>query len=211
MNNIDFEIEVLYSDEQMVIVNKPSGLLSVPGRGPDKADCLLSRLQHRFPTIRIVHRLDCATSGIMVLALDADSHRELSRQFHDREVKKQYEALVYGYMDQERGEVDQPLMTDWPNRPRQMISPDGKPSQTYFQCLDRSDKESRVQLTPITGRSHQLRVHMLHIGHPILGDNLYAHHEALQAKDRLCLHATYLSVFHPKSNELMEFKNEAAF
>lgn len=209
--NTDFEIEIVYSDENLVVVNKPSGLLSVPGRGPDKADCVLSRLQQQFPTIRIVHRLDCATSGLMVLALDADSHRELSRQFHDREVKKQYEALVYGYMENESGEVNQPLMTDWPNRPRQMISPEGKPAQTYYRCLNRSQSETRVELSPITGRSHQLRVHMLYTGHPILGDNLYAEGDALVAKDRLCLHATYLSLLQPDSKKAMEFTSEAQF
>lgn len=209
--NTDFEIEIVYLDENLVVVNKPSGLLSVPGRGPDKADCVLSRLQQQFPTIRIVHRLDCATSGLMVLALDADSHRELSRQFHDREVKKQYEALVYGYMENERGEVNQPLMTDWPNRPRQMISPEGKPAQTYYRCLNRSQSETRVELSPITGRSHQLRVHMLYTGHPILGDNLYAEGDALVARDRLCLHATYLSLLQPDSKKAMEFTSEAQF
>lgn len=209
--HMDFEIEIVYSDEELVIVNKPSGLLSVPGRGPEKADCLISRLQTSFPTIRIVHRLDCATSGLMVLALDADSHRELSRQFHDREVNKRYEALVYGYMENKSGEVNQPLMTDWPNRPRQMISQEGKAAQTYFQCISRSEHESRVVLTPITGRSHQLRVHMLYTGHPILGDNLYAHQNALQARDRLCLHATELSVKHPMSKDLLEFRNDAPF
>ncbi len=209
--HMDVEIETIYSDEELVIVNKPSGLLSVPGRGPDKADCLLSRLQANFPTIRIVHRLDCATSGLMVLALDADSHRELSRQFHDREVTKRYEALVYGYMANESGEVNQPLMTDWPNRPRQMISPQGKAAQTYYQCSSRSEHESRVVLTPITGRSHQLRVHMLYTGHPILGDNLYAHPHALKASERLCLHATDLSLQHPKNKERLMFSNEAPF
>lgn len=207
----DFEIEIVYSDKHLVVVNKPSGLLSVPGRGPDKADCVLSRLQQQFPTIRIVHRLDCATSGLMVLALDADSHRELSRQFHDREVKKRYQALVYGYMEHENGEVNQPMMTDWPNRPRQMITPEGKPAQTYYQCLSRTEEMSRVDLTPITGRSHQLRVHMLHTGHPILGDGLYAHEEALNTKDRLCLHATDLMITQPETGEELTFTSKAPF
>lgn len=207
----DFQIEIVYSDEQLVVVNKPSGLLSVPGRGPDKADCLLSRLQDQFPTIRVVHRLDCATSGLMVLALDADSHRELSRQFHDREVKKRYEALVYGFMEDESGEVNQPLMTDWPNRPRQMISHEGKAAQTFYQCTTRSEQASRVILTPITGRSHQLRVHMLYTGHPILGDGLYAHESALKASSRLCLHATDLSIYQPKTKTFMEFSSATPF
>ena len=207
----DFQIDIMYADGQIVVVNKPSGLLSVPGRGPDKADCVLSRLQTQFPTIRVVHRLDCATSGLMVLALDAESHRELSRQFHDREVQKKYQALIYGYMENEAGEVDQPLMTDWPNRPRQMISPDGKPAQTYYQCLSRSEIESRVVLTPITGRSHQLRVHMLYTGHPILGDNLYAHEQALGARERLCLHATELSITQPESRKVLTFNSRAPF
>jgi tRNA pseudouridine32 synthase / 23S rRNA pseudouridine746 synthase len=204
-------IELIYADEQIVVVNKPSGLLSVPGRGPDKQDCVVSRLQQDFPTVRVVHRLDCATSGLMVLALDADSHRELSRQFHDREVNKRYEALVFGGMEDEQGEVDQPLMTDWPNRPRQMISEDGKAALTHYTCLSRSAEQSRVDLKPITGRSHQLRVHMLYTGHPILGDGLYAHDEALQASERLCLHARYLSVTHPVSRECLEFTSAVPF
>ena len=147
----------------------------------------------------------------MILALDADSHRELSRQFHDREVHKQYEALVYAYMKDEEGEVNQPLMSDWPNRPRQMISSEGKAAQTYYRCLSRSAAESRVELRPVTGRSHQLRVHMLHIGHPILGDALYAHREALQPRDRLCLHAKYLAVMHPTNKERLEFTSATPF
>lgn len=210
-NELKLNIELIYTDEQIVVVNKPSGLLSVPGRGPDKQDCVVHRLQHEFPTVRVVHRLDCATSGLMVLALDADSHRELSRQFHDREVNKRYEALVFSCMEHEQGKVDQPLMTDWPNRPRQMISQEGKAALTHYTCLSRSSEQSRVLLTPITGRSHQLRVHMLHTGHPILGDSLYAHDPALQASERLCLHATYLSFTHPVLKECLEFNSAAPF
>mgnify|MGYP000409084568 CR=1 FL=1 len=207
----DFDIETIHVDAHILVVNKPSGLLSVPGRGPEKWDCVVHRVQNRYPTAKIVHRLDCATSGLMVLALDADSHRELSRQFHDREVAKCYEAEIFGALEVEEGEVNLPLMPDWPNRPRQMVHEDGKSALTRYYCLTRSEGRSRVKLEPITGRSHQLRVHMLSLGHPILGDNLYAHEQALVASPRLLLHATYLCLHHPETNEKLEFNCYAPF
>lgn len=204
-------IEVVYSDKHLVLVNKPSGLLSVPGRGPDKKDCLVRRLQDSFPTARIVHRLDCATSGLMVLALDADSHRELSRQFHDREVDKEYIARVWGRVEADSGEVDLPLITDWPNRPRQKVDDNGKPALTKYEVLSRDTDSTRVKLTPITGRSHQLRVHMLSLGHAILGDQLYACEDAINAADRLLLHAGKLAITQPETGERLEFCHAADF
>lgn len=204
-------VNVLYSDEQMVVVNKPSGLLSVPGRGPDKAECVVMRLQSAFPTVRVVHRLDCHTSGLMVLALTVDAHRELSRQFHDREIEKGYLARVEGVLEKDSGEVNLPLMTDWPNRPRQMISEEGKQAHTRWHCLQRENETSWVALTPITGRTHQLRVHMMAIGHPIVGDRLYATGKALDRSDRLLLHAERLAITQPLTGERLEFKSECPF
>jgi tRNA pseudouridine32 synthase/23S rRNA pseudouridine746 synthase len=205
------DIEVLFSDNAIVIINKPSGLLSVPGRGPDKADCAIVRTQQLFPTARSVHRLDCATSGLMVVALSADAHRELSRQFHDREVSKRYEAMVYGQLAESEGDVNLPLMADWPNRPRQIVHEDGKPSQTQYKCIERLSDHTRVALTPVTGRSHQLRVHMQALGHPIVGDDLYAADYPIQNSERLLLHACYLAFCHPESGEMMEFYCDVPF
>lgn len=208
------EIEVVYSDNSLIVVNKPSGLLSVPGRGPDKQDCVISRLLVAFPNAKVVHRLDCATSGLMVLAQSLESQRELSRQFHDREVSKEYIACVHGHCLEE-GEVNLPLMTDWPNRPRQMVSEDGKAAQTFYQRVALEQVAglpiSRVVLTPVTGRTHQLRVHMLSIGHVIMGDKLYAQGVARDAVERLHLHATRLSIKQPETQESMEFVSDAPF
>lgn len=195
-------IEVLYHDEQIVVANKPHDLLSVPGRGADNQDCLWHRLQQQFPTARIVHRLDCATSGVMVLGLDADSHRELSRQFHDRQTSKRYIAVVSGVLSEASGSVELPLRCDWDNRPRQMVDHDqGKQALTHYKVLEQFDHCARVELTPITGRSHQLRVHMQALGHPILGDRFYADPVALAQADRLLLHAQMLGFNHPASQQ----------
>ncbi|MEH6471685.1 MAG: RluA family pseudouridine synthase [Halopseudomonas sp.] len=205
-------IEILYADEQVVVANKPHDLLSVPGRGPDNQDCLQLRLQAEFPTIRIVHRLDCATSGIMVLALDADSHRELSRQFHDRETHKRYSAMINGVVEQHEGSVELPLRCDWENRPKQMVDhQQGKHALTHFRVLEQLPDRARVELMPITGRSHQLRVHMLAMGHPILGDRFYADPSALNKADRLLLHAQQLGFNHPSSQQPLSFEAACPF
>ncbi|NVK44632.1 MAG: RNA pseudouridine synthase [Oceanospirillaceae bacterium] len=206
--NLRFE----YSDAHVVVVVKPAGLLSVPGRGPDKQDCLWHRVQRDFPTARIVHRLDCATSGLMVLALTADSHRELSRQFHDRETRKRYEAIIAGRPDSNCGVIEQPLRCDWERRPLQIVDPvDGKAARTEWQLLDSDGSRSRVRLHPITGRSHQLRVHMQALGHPILGDAFYAPPEVQAMAPRLLLHAEQLGFRHPVSGEAMDFEAPAPF
>ncbi len=195
-------IEVLHSDRHILLVNKPHDLLSVPGRGADNQDCLLHRLQPRFPTARIVHRLDCATSGVMVLALDADSHRHLSRQFQERQTDKRYLARVFGQPAQDAGQVALPLRCDWDNRPRQIVDhQQGKKALTHWRVLEREPHSARVELLPVTGRSHQLRVHMQQLGHPILGDRFYAHEQALAAAERLLLHAEYLEISHPASGQ----------
>ncbi len=209
------EIDVLYSDRQLTVVNKPADLLSVPGVGPEKQDCVVKRLQGEFPTIRIVHRLDCATSGLMVLALDRDSHRELSRQFHDREVYKRYIADLEGELAIDSGKVEQPLICDWPNRPRQIISAEGKAALTYFRCIRSGAEQSRVELEPHTGRSHQLRVHMQYLGHPIVGDKLYGTlsdtEDVGAVAKRLHLHASALSFRHPFNGNYLEFESDAPF
>lgn len=195
-------LTILYADDAIVVVSKPSGLLSVPGRDPRLADCVAARTCARYPGATIVHRLDMETSGLMVLARCAEAHRNLSRQFERRVVGKTYIARVWGKMADEAGEIDAPLRCDWPNRPRQIVDQvQGKSAQTAWQVLAREEAGiSRLQLRPKTGRSHQLRVHLLTIGHPILGDGLYATGDALKAADRLQLHAEQLSFLHPATN-----------
>ncbi len=195
-------IDILYQDDQLMMVNKPHDLLSVPGRAPEHQDCLISRVQQNIPNARIVHRLDCATSGVMVLALNADSHRHLSRQFQERLTEKNYIAEVMGTLPEDAGSVEQPLRCDWERRPRQIVDPEqGKHALTHWHVLARGDDTTRVALTPITGRSHQLRVHMQCIGHPIVGDRFYAPPAGVEASARLKLHALWLAVHHPLSGE----------
>lgn len=212
MTEIFNEIEILYTDNHLLIVNKPSMLLSVPGRGEDKQDCLVSRLAVKFPSVLTVHRLDWETSGLTVLALDKDTHRQLSRQFQERQVNKEYTAIVDGLLKESYGEINLPLRCDWENRPRQIVDhKQGKASQTFWECLQRLSDRSRILLTPVTGRSHQLRVHLQQIGHPILGDPLYASPETLALADRLLLHATRLEFTHPKNNKRVKFYSPAPF
>lgn len=205
-------LSIVYQDDDLLIVNKPSGLLTVPGKDPKHADCLIARVNRVFPTAKIVHRLDMATSGIICLAMHKEAHRNLSMQFQDRKTAKRYIARVFGKLEQPTGSVDLPLICDWPNRPKQMVDHDnGKPSLTHFKVLEHEDNATRVELTPITGRSHQLRVHMLSLGHPILGDRLYAHPAALAMAPRLQLHAEMLSLAHPVSGKEMVFEAEPEF
>lgn len=206
-------IQIVHQDEAILIVNKPSLLLSVPGRAEDNRDCLITRLQENgYPESRIVHRLDWETSGLMVLARDADSHRELSRQFHDRETEKTYQALCWGCPEADSGRIDLPLRYDPPTKPRHVVCHEhGKHALTFWKVLERHPQHARVELTPITGRSHQLRVHMLSIGHPLIGDALYAEGEALHLRDRLCLHACMLSITHPVSGQRLRFESPTPF
>src|SRR5690606_34602489 len=176
----------------LLLVNKPSGLLSVPGRHPRNRDCLISRLQAQWPEALIVHRLDMDTSGIMVIALNKEVHANLSRQFQQRQVTKQYDALVFGLVAQDSGAVDAPLITDWPNRPLQKICYEqGKAALTRYRVLQRDEQSNRshLLLEPLTGRSHQLRVHMRELGHPILGDSFYGCPTSKAMASRLMLHA----------------------
>lgn len=196
-----------------MVVNKASGLLSVPGRAPENKDSVMTRIQADFPTAESVHRLDMATSGVIVVALTKAAERELKRQFREREPKKSYIARVWGHLAQDEGLIDLPLICDWPNRPKQKVCYEtGKSSQTQYQVLSRdADGSTRVKLSPITGRSHQLRVHMLAIGHPILGDGFYAHPEAKAMASRLQLHAQELCITHPEFGTVMHFKCEPEF
>ncbi|MGH1355668.1 MAG: RluA family pseudouridine synthase [Thalassovita sp.] len=204
-------LEILHEDHQIIAVNKPSGLLSVPGRGEHLADCLLTRVQAAFPEALLVHRLDRDTSGVMVFAMTAHAQRSLSMQFEKRTTRKTYVARVWGRLEPKTGTVDLPLIVDWPNRPRQMVDHEnGKPAVTDWRVLKYGDGETRVRLFPKTGRSHQLRVHMLAMGHVILGDPLYAQGAALEFP-RLFLHSEELRINHPDSGEGMRFRAKAPF
>ncbi len=192
--------ELLFANEELLLINKPSGLLSVPGRGADKQDCVIQRVQRAYPEALIVHRLDMATSGLLLLARGAAVQRRLSMAFEARRIHKRYLALLTGELaGPAEGEIDLPLITDWPNRPRQKIDHSiGKASLTRYRVLSRSRGQTRVELEPVTGRTHQLRVHMLALGHPIIGDTLYgepAEPDSAPAQvSRLFLHACSLKL-----------------
>lgn len=204
-------LDILHEDHEIVVVNKPAGLLSVPGRGEHLADCLLTRVKDVFPQTLLVHRLDRDTSGVMVFAQTPHAQRNLSMQFEKRSVKKTYIARVWGRLEPKSGTVDLPLIVDWPNRPRQMVDlHNGKPAMTDWRVLKASDAESRVRLMPKTGRSHQLRVHMQALGHPILGDPFYAEGEA-RDHPRLMLHSEELRLRHPDGGEGMRFRAKVPF
>ncbi len=195
-----------------MVVEKPEGLLSVPGKTPELQDSIIYRIQWEFPEAETVHRLDLATSGIMVVALHKIAERELKRQFRERETQKKYVARVWGKIEKNQGKIDLPLICDWPNRPKQMVCFErGKDALTYFEILSRDTTTTLVLLTPITGRSHQLRVHMRSIGHPILGDIFYAHKKALAGSKRLLLHASELSFYHPITKKRMTFRSASNF
>lgn len=203
---------LLHADNRILVFIKPPGLLSVPGIGPEKADCLASRAEAAFPGARIVHRLDRDTSGVIVMARDADTHRELSRQFHDREVDKQYEAVVGGRLAVDDGVIDAPMRKDLDDPPRQIVDDEqGRSAKTGFRVIERMDDRTRMELSPVTGRSHQLRVHMMSIGHPILGDDLYATPELLSMSRRLLLHATLLTITHPATGKPVTFHDPCPF
>jgi len=198
-------LHILFQDEHLLVVNKPAGLLSVPGKGLEKQDCLVSRCAAEFGEIHIAHRLDMSTSGIITFARYKDAVRAMNQLFAGREVNKTYIAVVGGLIQQDSGEINAPLMVDWPNRPKQKIDDQGKPSCTHYKVISRDVKEntSRVELTPITGRSHQLRVHMMSLGHAILGDEFYASDEVFAKSNRLLLHATQLDFIHPLTKQAL--------
>lgn len=205
-------LTVLWRDDDYVILHKPAGLLTVPGKAPEHKDSLEKRVQCVLPTARIVHRLDMATSGIVVMALNKEAQGKLGQQFERRHVEKQYKARVWGVLADTQGVVDLPLRCDWPNRPKQMVCYEhGKAAQTRYQRLDVTAGYSDVALYPITGRSHQLRVHMLSLGHPILGDRLYGTQESTGAATRLLLHAEWIAFTHPRTQQRIEIHCPAPF
>ena len=210
------EVETIYADEYLLVLNKPSGLLAVPGRGEDKQDCLSVRAQRRYPDALIVHRLDMATSGLMLMARGRAMQTALGKQFEARQIGKRYIAVLNGNLEVHADWqlIDQPIALDWPRRPLRIISAAlGKPSQTRWRAIsyDAKADTTRVELEPITGRSHQLRVHMRALGHPIVGDALYAPLAVQLKSARLLLHACQLQFVHPASGEAMLFDNAPEF
>jgi tRNA pseudouridine32 synthase/23S rRNA pseudouridine746 synthase len=211
-------VEVLHVDEHIIVAIKPAGLLAVPGRGADKQDCLSARLAAEYGDIHIVHRLDQATSGLMVFARTLPALRNLHAQFREGKVDKAYEAIVVDKLEQTSFTIDLPLGADWPNRPKQKVDLEsGKPSTTRVDVIsfDATTSTSRVRLIPVTGRTHQLRVHMQAIGHAIVGDALYSEEIDLQAipdmASRLMLHACELAFAHPVTQERLSFASAPTF
>jgi tRNA pseudouridine32 synthase / 23S rRNA pseudouridine746 synthase len=201
-------------DDHLLVVDKPAGLLAVPGRGEAGRDCLASRVQRPFPDALVVHRLDMATSGLMLFGRGAAMQRALSIAFARREVGKRYVAVVDGIVDAAEGTIDAPLAADWPNRPRQQVDFErGKPSLTRWRRLavDHERARTRLALEPVTGRSHQLRVHLASIGHAIVGDTLYAPPDVAAAVPRLLLHAERLELRHPANGQPLILVSEAPF
>ncbi|OIQ28462.1 MAG: RNA pseudouridine synthase [Alphaproteobacteria bacterium MedPE-SWcel] len=204
-------LDILHHDAQILLVNKPAGLLSVPGKGDHLSDCLISRLQSAFPEALLVHRLDRDTSGVMVFAMTPHAQRHLGLQFEKRMTKKTYVARLAGRLAGKSGTVDLPLIVDWPNRPLQKVCHEtGKPAETDWKVISHGDDETRVRLMPKTGRSHQLRVHMLSLGHPILGDPLYAT-GAARDHSRMMLHSEELRLKHPDGGVSHKFRVKAPF
>ena len=207
----DVPLSILHEDKHILVLDKPAGLLSVPGKLEGRADCLITRLQAERWDALLVHRLDCDTSGVMIFARTKQAQGFLGQEFEQRRARKTYVARVWGQMAEDRGHVDLPLGSDWPNRPRQMVDHEnGRPAQTDWEVIGRAPQETRVRLHPLTGRSHQLRVHMLALGHPIIGDQIYATGSAGDAP-RLMLHSESLTLHHPDSHDLMTFTAPVPF
>ena len=205
-------LRVVHRDADLLVLDKPSGLLSVPGKPENHRDCLQSRAKTSYPASLLVHRLDLDTSGIIVFAMNPKAQRHLGLQFERRQTAKTYIARVWGQVQGETGTVDLPIDIDWPNRPLHHVShATGRPAQTNWQVIGRDPIATRMELTPLTGRSHQLRVHMQALGHPILGDRLYAKGEELEAAERLQLHAASLEFYHPTGGERVKFESVCPF
>ena len=207
----DLPLQILYEDRQLLVLDKPSGLLSVPGKLEGRQDCLITRLQAERWDALLVHRLDCDTSGVMIFGRGKVAQGFLGQEFEKRRARKSYIARVHGVIAQDRGHIDLPLSADWPNRPRQMVNHvDGRAAQTDWEVIERLPNETRVRMFPRTGRSHQLRVHMLALGHVILGDPIYAT-GAARDFPRLMLHAETLALHHPASGDWMQFEAPVPF
>jgi tRNA pseudouridine32 synthase/23S rRNA pseudouridine746 synthase len=211
------DISVVYADDALLVLEKPPGLLCVPGKGEDKQDCLSARVQQHFADAKVVHRLDMATSGLMIMARGALAQRQLNEAFAQRLIHKRYVAVVDGLMTaptEDWSMIDLPIKLDWPNRPRRVIHlTDGKPSSSRWRILElnRYSKTTCVELEPITGRSHQLRVHMQAINHPILGDALYGTTDSQNKANRLLLHASQIKLIHPVNMQALVFSSAPAF
>lgn len=205
-------LEILYEDDDLLAINKQPWLLSVPGRSPQHQDSAATRAQDHCGEIHVVHRLDCATSGVMIFAKHKAVERALHQQFRERQPQKIYVAIGYGSTSQSQGSIDLPLITDWPNRPRQKVDMEiGKPALTHYRVDKAEQGQTRMILHPITGRSHQLRVHMLHLGIPIIGDRLYAPPEVVALSPRLLLHAEQLTLQHPSTADRLHVNCPAPF
>lgn len=208
----NFDDWILYQDDYLIAINKPSGLLSVPGKRPEHKFCAITQLNKTHPEALIVHRLDMDTSGLLLLARDKDTHRALSILFQERKVDKTYVALCQGKLLKPEGRICLPMRCDWDNRPKQIIDfIHGRSAQTDWQLITQYDDYFSVKLHPITGRSHQLRLHMKSLGHPILGDNLYADNQTKNAKNRLMLHAEIIEFNHPKTGEHLKIECPNSF
>ncbi len=206
------QLKIIHRDEALLLIDKPSGLLSVPGKSHEHADCLETRVKMKFPQALLVHRLDMDTSGLMVFAMTPDTQRNLGRQFEKRVVEKEYIARVEGIVTEDTGKIDLPLIVEWPNRPLQIVDFDlGKPAQTVWRVLVRDSDSTVLSLRPKTGRSHQLRVHMREIGHPMLGDRFYGSESGINAAPRLLLHAYKLDLIHPLTGDRIEFSAPCPF
>ncbi len=205
-------LDILYIDDDVLVVNKPSGLLTVPGKELKHHDSLELRVKIEYPNSFLIHRLDMDTSGVIIFALSKSTQRSLNLQFEKRIVKKLYEARVFGNIIEDNGFIDLPLIVDWPNRPLQKIdAKEGKSALTHWQVLDREGDVTRVALMPETGRTHQLRVHMMSLGHTILGDRFYGNVAEINLANELQLHAKDLMIFHPKNGKKITFKAPLPF
>ena len=206
-------LDVHYEDDDLLIINKPPGLLTVPGKGEDKQDCLINRVKREYPEALIVHRLDMATSGLLILARNKSVQGKLGDMFQRKQIRKKYTAIVDGQVKTKQGIVSLPVITDWPNRPKQIVDFErGKHSVTHYNVISyNEDKTTGIELIPVTGRTHQLRVHMQSLGHPIVGDRLYGRDHEVRSSSRLLLHATYLEFLHPEKSHNLIFHQPADF
>ncbi len=208
----DNGLDIIHVDCDILVLSKPANLLSVPGNKEGHADCLENRALKEFPDARVVHRLDRGTSGILIMALNPNSHRHLGLQFEKRKTAKTYIAEVIGFVEKDNGHIELPMRTDWYNRPKQMVDTYfGREAITDWEVISRASETTRLKLHPKTGRSHQLRVHLQELGHPILGDSFYAPDYAVAMSNRLLLHAETLELFHPNNGERVSFTSPCPF